>query len=90
MLRIKSTIYLTGQANTNPSSVAGYCGGRVTKIQNRRNGRVKSIKLSECFGYAQRRRLRRVLGFRIWILFGVWDLRFGILASFLDKQIIVI
>jgi len=63
---------------------------QMTKIQNRRNGRVKSIKLSECFGYAQRRRLRRVLGFRIWILFGIWDLRFGILASFLDKQIIVI
>jgi hypothetical protein len=43
----------------------------MTKIQNRRNGHVKSIKLSGSFGYAQRRRLRRVLEFRIWILFGI-------------------
>jgi hypothetical protein len=48
------------------------------KIQNRRNDHVTSIKLSGCFGYAQRRRLRRVLEFRIWILFEIWDLGFEI------------
>jgi len=38
----------------------------------------KQTQWSGCFGYAQRRRLRRVLEFWIWILFGIWDLGFDI------------
>ena len=30
----------------------------------------------------------RLLGFRIWILFEIWDLGVGILGSFSEKQII--
>jgi len=41
----------------------------MTKIQNRRNGHVTSIKLSGCFGYWN-------FGFRYYFGFGIWGLGF--------------
>jgi len=50
MLRIKSSIYLTGQANTNRSTLRLSTGDRNSKfkIQNGQNNRDQAIK---CFGY---------------------------------------
>jgi hypothetical protein len=55
----------------------------MTKIQNSKQTQW-SCDINEVIG------MFRLLAFRIWILFEIWDLRFGISISFSDKQIIVI